>query len=141
MTSQVLPGNAFYTYSDDEVIWFHDPDHTPHNKRFADSNLKVEIRAPLAPANHVSFRVMEATTTNGATREKAIWFTMSREEFQTIADHVNRADNDARLITAAPDLRSALLQLMIRFEQTGEAWMHDPAMVCARAAIAKTEAR
>jgi hypothetical protein len=32
---------------------------------------------------------------------------------------------------------TALRGMMIRFEATGEAWMHDPSMVAARAAIAK----
>jgi hypothetical protein len=43
---------------------------------------------------------------------------------------------NARLIIAAPDLLAALETLMVRFEQTNEAWMGDPAMVQARAALA-----
>lgn len=43
---------------------------------------------------------------------------------------------NARLIAAAPALLAACEALMVRFEATGEAWMHDPAMVQARAAIA-----
>lgn len=39
------------------------------------------------------------------------------------------------------DLLAALEELMSRFERTGEPWMSDPAMVTARAAIAKAEER
>ena len=48
---------------------------------------------------------------------------------------------NARLIAAAPALLEALKSLMGRFERTGEAWMGDPAMQQARAAIAQAEGR
>jgi len=43
------------------------------------------------------------------------------------------------LHSAANALLAALTAMMVRFEQTGEAWMQDPAMVQARAAIALAE--
>lgn len=44
-----------------------------------------------------------------------------------------------RLREQHEQLVAALKQLMIRFEQTGEAWMSDPAMVEARALLATIE--
>lgn len=43
------------------------------------------------------------------------------------------------LEAAAPELLAALSGMMIRFEATREAWMHDPAMIAARAAIDKAK--
>jgi len=44
-----------------------------------------------------------------------------------------------RACNAHEDLLEACKAVMSRFEQTGEPWMHAPAMVLARAAIAKAE--
>lgn len=92
----VKPGKVFHTYSDDEVVWLHDPDHTPHNSR-KDSDLKVQVRAPIfeGRVNYVSVEVIETTNDkNGNPRSKEIWFTMKPEHFDAIAAHVNRAKPD-----------------------------------------------
>lgn len=111
---KVLPGKAFYTYSDEEVVWLHDADHTPHNKRHADSDLKVQFRAPIfqGAVPHISVEVIETTTTKDSgkpvTRSKEIWFTMTPAHFDAIAAHVNRA----KPAVASVDLLKNALKLI-----------------------------
>ena len=45
------------------------------------------------------------------------------------------AEANGKLMAAAPELLAALEGLMVCFERTGEAWMGDPAMIAARAAV------
>jgi hypothetical protein len=93
------PGKTYNTYSDDEVVWLRDEDHTPYNKRVGevDSVLNVEVRAP-SHAKWIGFRVEETTTTKNygnkpdRTASRTISFNIPREMFDAIAAHVRRED-------------------------------------------------
>lgn len=110
-TIKVHPGKDFYCYESNEVVWLRDEDHTPHNKRHGecDSVLMVEVRAP-GKAGWVTFRAKETTTTRNynelakkqtTTRDKEIWFTISREQFDAIAAHIARTKLEAEAQEAA----------------------------------------
>ena len=65
------------------------------------------------------------------------------EKSRTSAESSEESRANAEFIVRACNSHDALLAackaLMTRFEHTGEAWMDDPAMVQARAVIAKAE--
>jgi len=107
-TIKVRPGKELYTYSEDEVVWLHDPEHTPYNKRSGevDSVLKVEIRAP-GKADWVSFTATETTTTRNysggkdTTRDRVVRFNISRDQFAAIAAHIAQTKAEAEAHAAA----------------------------------------
>lgn len=91
--TRVLPGSAFHTYSDEEVVWIHDADHTPFRNR-KDADLKVEVRAPIfqGAVNFVNLLATETTKIKGGQeRSQIISITVPVEEFDKIVAHVNRA--------------------------------------------------